>query len=39
MVDAWGATDDDLTRPLPCDRLLPKAELVVHRAVDVAAQP
>jgi hypothetical protein len=39
MVDAWGATDDDVRRPLPCDRLLPDAELVVHRAVDVAAAP
>jgi hypothetical protein len=38
-VQAWGATDDDLRRPLPCDRVLPDAELVVHRAVDVAAPP
>jgi hypothetical protein len=38
-VKAWGATDDDLARPLPCDRVLPAAELVVHRAVDVAAPP
>jgi hypothetical protein len=39
VVNAWGATDDDLRRPLPCDRLLPDATLVVHRAVDVAAPP
>jgi hypothetical protein len=39
VVNSWGATDDDLRRPLPCDRLLPDAELVVHRAVDVAAPP
>jgi hypothetical protein len=39
VVEAWGATDDDLCRRLPCDRLLPDAELVVHRAVDVAAPP
>ena len=38
-VKAWGATDDDLSRPLPCDRVLPHADLVVHRAVDVAAPP
>jgi hypothetical protein len=39
VVNAWGATDDDLRRPLPCDRLLPDADVVVHRAVDVAAPP
>ncbi|WP_448626005.1 hypothetical protein [Geodermatophilus sp. URMC 64] len=38
-VNAWGATDDDLRRPLPCDRVLPDADVVLHRAVDVAAPP
>src|ERR671928_511008 len=39
VVDAWGATDDDVRRELPCDALLPDADVVVHRAVDVAAPP
>src|SRR4051794_19938122 len=39
LVSAWGATDDDLRRPLPCDRVLPDADVVVHRAVDVEAPP
>jgi hypothetical protein len=39
VVDAWGATDDDLRRPLPCDDLFPDADVVVHRAVDVGAPP
>jgi hypothetical protein len=38
-VQAWGATDDDLRRPLPCDRMLPDADVVLHRAVAVAAPP
>ena len=38
-VDAWGATDDDLTRRLPCDDLFPDADVVLHRAVDVDAPP
>jgi hypothetical protein len=37
VVNAWGATDDDLRRQLPCDVLLPEADVVVHRAVDVDA--
>jgi hypothetical protein len=39
VVAAWGATDDDVSRPLPCDELFPDADVVVHRAVDVAAPP
>ena len=39
VLDSWGATDDDRRRPLPCDDLFPDAEVVVHRAVDVAAPP
>jgi hypothetical protein len=39
VPDSWGATDDDLRRPLPCDGLLVDAPVVVHRAVDVAAPP
>jgi hypothetical protein len=37
VVDAWGATEDDVRRRLPCDALFPDADVVVHRAVDVAA--
>ena len=33
----WGATAEDRARPLPCDRVLPDADAVVHRAVDVDA--
>jgi hypothetical protein len=39
VVRDWGATDDDRTRPLPCDTLFPDAEVVLHRAVDVDAPP
>src|SRR3954449_12137208 len=39
VIDAWGATDDDVRRPLPGDELFPDADVVVHRAVDVAAPP
>ena len=39
VVRSWGATDDDQRRSLPCDGLLPDADVVVHRAVDVAAPP
>src|SRR3954447_3949711 len=39
VLDSWGATDDDLRRPLPCDGLLVDAPVVLHRAVDVAAPP
>lgn len=36
---AWGATDDDVRRRLPGDELFPDADVVVHRAVDIAAPP
>ncbi|MBJ7520541.1 MAG: hypothetical protein JHC84_12675 [Solirubrobacteraceae bacterium] len=36
-VANWGATDAEVARPEPCDRLLPDADIVLHRAVDVAA--
>jgi hypothetical protein len=38
-AENWGATTDDVGRSLPCDDLLCDADLVVHRAVDVAAPP
>ena len=36
---SWGATEEDLGLPLPCDELFPDAAVVLHRAVDVAAPP
>jgi hypothetical protein len=33
----WGAEPEELGRSLPCDRLLPDAAIVVHRAVSVDA--
>ena len=36
-AESWGASAEDRSRPLPCDQLLPDADVVVHRAVDVAA--
>jgi hypothetical protein len=35
----WGSTASERELPLPCDELLPDAELVLHRAVDVDAAP
>src|SRR3954465_896187 len=39
LIEGWGATDDDVHRRLPGDELFPDADVVVHRAVDVAAPP
>jgi Polyketide cyclase / dehydrase and lipid transport len=39
VVREWGSTADERAGPLPCDRFLPEADDVVHRAVDVAAPP
>jgi hypothetical protein len=36
-MTSWGALDVERSEPLPCDELLPDADLVLHRAVDVAA--
>ncbi|HEV7655375.1 MAG TPA: hypothetical protein VGP36_11685 [Mycobacteriales bacterium] len=36
-MTSWGAVAAERARPLPCDRILPQADLVLHRAVDVAA--
>jgi hypothetical protein len=33
----WGASADERTMPLPCDRLLPDAPVRLHRAVSVSA--
>lgn len=33
----WGATAGEIAESCPCDGLLPDADVVVHRAVDVAA--
>jgi hypothetical protein len=35
----WGSTPDERELPLPCDRLVPDAAQVLHRAVDVEAPP
>ena len=36
-MTSWGETAAERAAPLPCDELLPDAQLVLHRAVDVAA--
>lgn len=36
-MTSWGESAAERERPLPCDRLMPDADLVLHRAVDVAA--
>ena len=38
-VRDWGSTPEERARPFPCDRYLPHAEDVLHRAIDVAAPP
>lgn len=39
VVREWGSTAAERAEALPCDRFLPEADDVVHRAVDVAAPP
>ena len=36
-MTSWGAVAAERAVPLPCDGLLPDADVVLHRAVDVAA--
>lgn len=36
-VRDWGSTPEERARPFPCDRYLPQAEDVLHRAIDVSA--
>jgi hypothetical protein len=36
-VTSWGASGAERALPLPCDRFMPNADMVLHRAVDVAA--
>jgi hypothetical protein len=38
-VRGWGTTVEERAAVLPCDRLLPGADEVVDRAIDVAAPP
>jgi glyoxylase-like metal-dependent hydrolase (beta-lactamase superfamily II) len=38
MLD-WGATAEEIHRPLPGDELLPDADLVATRAISIAASP
>ncbi len=38
-ADNWGASAEDRDRLLPCDRLLPGADLVLDRAAEVEATP
>jgi hypothetical protein len=35
----WGSTAAERAQALPCDRYLPDAGTVVHRAIDIAAPP
>jgi hypothetical protein len=39
VVREWGSTAAERAEALPCDRFLPDADEVVHRAVDAAAPP
>jgi hypothetical protein len=36
-VTSWGETPAERLTPLPCDEMVPAAQLVLHRAVPVAA--
>jgi hypothetical protein len=36
-VTSWGAVPAERAIPLPCDAVMPEPDLVLHRAVDVAA--
>ena len=36
-MTSWGTTAAERARPLPCDALMPDADLVLDRAVDVRA--
>ena len=36
-MTSWGEVPAERGMPLPCDRLLPDADMVLHRALDVAA--
>jgi hypothetical protein len=38
-VYEWGSTPEERELDLPCDALLPDAQIVVHRAVDIDAPP
>ena len=35
----WGSTADERSQALPCDRLMPDPDHVIHRAVDVQSPP
>ena len=35
----WGATPDEVSRPLPGDELMPDADIVATRAISIAAPP
>jgi hypothetical protein len=37
VVWRWGTTPEERAAALPCDRFLPEADDVAHRAIDVAA--
>jgi hypothetical protein len=38
-AETWGSTADERARSLPCDRHLPGAGSVLHRAIDIDAPP
>ena len=38
-AETWGSTAAERAAPLPCDRHLPGADGVLHRAVDIDASP
>lgn len=39
ILDRWGATDDEVTGPMPGDELCRDARLVATRAITIAAPP
>jgi hypothetical protein len=39
FVRDWGSTPAERSEPFPCDRLITEPDLVLYRAVDVAARP
>jgi hypothetical protein len=38
-ANGWGSTAAERSAPLPCDRHLPRAAGVLHRAIDIDAPP
>jgi len=37
FINDWGSTEQERAQPYPCERLVARPDLVLHRAIDVAA--